>query len=86
MDHKARDCRPNDYNDQEAFIIEGVFINDELLPGLRSLKLEVSGGFLKYLRRFSGGFLEVFCRVFEVFYRFSGGFLEVFWKFSGGFF
>ena len=27
MDHKARDCRPNDYNDQEAFIIKGAFIN-----------------------------------------------------------
>ena len=21
MDHKARDCRPNDYNDQEAFAL-----------------------------------------------------------------
>ena len=47
MDHKARDCRPNDYNDQEAFIIEGVFINDESLPGLRSLKLEVFWRFCK---------------------------------------
>ena len=43
MDHKARDCRPNDYNDQEAFIIKGAFINDEFLS-------------MEVLKRFSEGF------------------------------
>ena len=84
MDHKARDCRPNDYNDQEAFIIKGAFISDVLLPGLRSLKLQFFiGGFLKILWRFSKSSLEVFYSIFEVFCRFSAGFLRVFYRFSG---